>query len=52
MVKVLESESIRAKLLQSSLMPTPSTRQQAAQYQKDQLEVWTKMIKDLNLKVD
>ncbi len=51
-VKVLESESIRAKLLQSSLMPTPSTRQQAAQYQKDQLEVWTKMIKDLNLKVD
>jgi len=51
-VKVLETEAIRAKLLQSSLMPTPSTRQQAAQYQKDQLQVWTKMIKDLNLKVD
>lgn len=51
-VKVLETEAIKAKLLQTSLVPTPSTRQQAAQYQKDQLQVWTKMVKDLNLKVE
>ncbi len=51
-VKVLETESIRAKLLQSSLVPTPSTRAQATQYQKDQLQVWTNMVKDLNLKVE
>ncbi len=51
-VKVLETEAIKTKLLQSSLVPTPSTREQAAQYQKDQLQVWTKMVKDLNLKVD
>lgn len=51
-VKILETESIKAKLLQSSLVPTPSTRKQATDYQKDQLQVWTTMVKDLNLKVE
>lgn len=51
-VKVLETESIKTKLLQSSLVPTPSTRQQAVQYQKDQLQVWKTIVKDLNLKVE
>lgn len=51
-VKILETDAIKAKLLQSSLVPTPSTRQEATAYQKDQLAVWTKMIKDLNLKVE
>jgi tripartite-type tricarboxylate transporter receptor subunit TctC len=51
-VKVLETESIKTKLLQSSLMPTPSTRQHAVQYQKDQLQVWKTIVKDLNLKID
>jgi len=51
-VKILESESIKSKLLQSSFVPTPSTRQQATQYQKDQLQVWKTIVKDLNLKVE
>jgi tripartite-type tricarboxylate transporter receptor subunit TctC len=51
-VKVLESEAIKTKLLESGLVPTPSTRQQATEYQKDQLQVWTKMVKDLNLKLE
>lgn len=51
-VKVLESEAVKTKLLQSGIVPTPSTRQQAVQYQKDQLEVWKIMVKDLNLRVE
>lgn len=51
-VKILETEAFRSKLLQSSFVPTPSTRQHATQYQKDQLQVWTSMIKDLGLKVE
>lgn len=51
-VKILETESIKTKLLQTSLVPTPSTRQQAVQYQKDQLQVWKTIVKDLNLKVE
>ena len=51
-VKVLESEAVKTKLLDSGLVPTPSTRQQATEYQKDQLQVWTTMVKDLNLKLE
>lgn len=51
-VKILETEAIRAKLLQSALVPIPSTRKEAVQYQKDQLEVWKTIVKDLNLKVE
>jgi tripartite-type tricarboxylate transporter receptor subunit TctC len=51
-VKVLESDAVRTRLLDSGLVPTPSTRQQATEYQKDQLQVWTTMVKDLNLKVE
>ncbi len=52
LVKVLETESVRAKLLQNGIVPMPSTRQQAVQYQKDQFVVWKTIVKDLNLKVD
>jgi tripartite-type tricarboxylate transporter receptor subunit TctC len=52
LVKILESESVRAKLLQNGIVPTPSTRQQAVQYQKDQFVVWKGIVKDLNLKLD
>jgi tripartite-type tricarboxylate transporter receptor subunit TctC len=51
-VKVLENDAIKAKLLDSGLVPTPSTRQQVVAYQKDQLQVWTTMVKDLNLKLE
>ena len=40
------------RLLDSALVPTPSTRQQVVAYQKDQLQVWTTMVKDLNLKLE
>ena len=52
LVKVPETESVRAKLLQNGIVPMPSTRQQAVQYQKDQFVVWKTIVKDLNLKVD
>lgn len=52
LVKILETESVRARLLQNGIVPTPSTRQQAVQYQKDQFLVWKGIVKDLNLKVD
>ena len=52
LVKILETESVRAKLLQNGIVPTPSTRQQAVQYQKDQFLVWKGIVKDLNLKLD
>lgn len=52
LVKILETESVRTKLLQNGIVPTPSTRQQAVQYQKDQFLVWKGIVKDLNLKVD
>lgn len=52
LVKVLETESVRAKLLQNGIVPMPSTRQQAVQYQKDQFLVWKTIVKDLALKVD
>ncbi|MFO1080206.1 MAG: tripartite tricarboxylate transporter substrate binding protein [Reyranellaceae bacterium] len=51
-VAILNSEPVKARLLQSALTPTPSTRAQVVQYQKDQLEVWRRMIKDLDLKVE
>lgn len=52
LVKILETESVRAKLLQNGIVPMPSTRQQAMQYQKDQFLVWKTIVKDLNLKVE
>ena len=51
-MKILESEAIKTRLLQSALVPIPSTRQHAVQYQKDQLEVWKTLVKDLNLKLE
>ena len=52
LVRILETESVKAKLLQNGIVPMPSTRQQAVQYQKDQFLVWKGIVKDLNLKVD
>ncbi|MDI1283537.1 MAG: tripartite tricarboxylate transporter substrate binding protein [Reyranella sp.] len=52
LVRILESEPVKSKLLQSGIVPMPSTRQQAVQYQKDQFQVWKTIVKDLNLKVE
>lgn len=51
-VGILQSEPVKAKLLQSGIVPIPSTRREAAQYQKDQLQVWTTIVKDLGLKLE
>jgi len=51
-VRILNSEMVRSALLQAGIVPTPSTRQHAVQYQKDQLKVWTTIVKDLNLKAE
>lgn len=52
LIRILETESVRAKMLQNGLVPMPSTRQQAVQYQKDQFLVWKTIVKDLDLKVE
>lgn len=51
-VRILNTDTVRSALLQAGVVPIPSTRQHAVQYQKDQLKVWTAIIKDLNLKAD
>ncbi len=51
-VKILDTEAVRKRLLDSGIVPTPSTRREAADYQKDQLKVWTTMVKDLGLKLE
>lgn len=52
LVRILETESVRAKMLQNGLVPMPSTRQQAVQYQKNQFLVWKTIVKALDLKVE
>ncbi|MCW5735338.1 MAG: tripartite tricarboxylate transporter substrate binding protein [Enhydrobacter sp.] len=51
-VGILDSEPTRTKILKSGIVPIPSTRQHAVQYQKDQLQVWTTIVKDLNLRLE
>lgn len=50
-VKALNNPEISASLLAKGIVPTPSTRAQATAFQKDQLGIWTRMVKDLKLKV-
>lgn len=52
LVKILNTAPVKATLLQNGIVTTPSTRQQAAQYQKEQLQVWTNIVRDLNLKAE
>ena len=51
-VGILDSEPTRTKILNSGIVPIPSTRQHAVQYQKDQLQVWTTIVKDLGLRLE
>lgn len=51
-VGILDSEPTRTKILNSGIVPIPSTRQHAVQYQKDQLQVWTTIVKDLDLRLE
>lgn len=48
-VAILKRQDIREKMLQSGLVATPSTREEAANYQRDQIKVWAKLVNDLGL---
>ncbi|GAB2484735.1 tripartite tricarboxylate transporter substrate binding protein [Comamonas humi] len=50
LVKVLGLPEVRAKLLQSGIVASPSSREEAAKYQREQLDVWRRMVKELDLK--
>lgn len=52
LVKVLNTPSVKATLLQNGIVAMPSTRQEATQYQKEQLQIWKSIVKDLNLKAE
>ncbi|TXL77682.1 tripartite tricarboxylate transporter substrate binding protein [Vineibacter terrae] len=51
-VRILNTGTVRSALLQAGIVPTPSTRQHAVQYQEEQLQVWRAIVKDLNLKAE
>lgn len=48
-VAILKRKDIQEKMLQSGLVATPSTREEAANYQREQIKVWAKLVKDLGL---
>ena len=50
LVVILERPSIRDRLTQNGIFPTPSTRREAERHQREQLQVWAKAIKDFDLK--
>lgn len=47
--KILNTPEIRDKLLASGIQATPSTPEQAAAYEADQLEVWRTLVRELEL---
>lgn len=49
LVAILDRPSIRDRLVQNGIFPTPSTRREAERHQRDQLQVWAKAIKDFGL---
>lgn len=50
MVKILSTPEIKSIFLRSGVEATPSTREKAAQYQREQLRIWTRIVKELDLK--
>jgi tripartite-type tricarboxylate transporter receptor subunit TctC len=51
MTAALNNAEVRAALNRAGLVPTPSTRDEALRYQRDQVQVWGRMIKELGLKI-
>ncbi len=49
-VKVLNMPEVRKTLLNNGVVPTPSTRAEVTAYQREQLGVWTEIVRSLNLK--
>jgi tripartite-type tricarboxylate transporter receptor subunit TctC len=52
LVAILKSQEVRESLLKGGIMPIPSTREEATRYQREQLQVWTKMIAETGLKAN
>jgi len=50
LVKVLNTPDVRGKMLQNGLVAIPSSREEATKYQREQLDVWRRMIQELNLR--
>jgi tripartite-type tricarboxylate transporter receptor subunit TctC len=50
-VSALNNPEVRASLNRAGLVPIPSTRDEALRYQRDQLQVWSRMIRELGLKL-
>lgn len=50
-VAVLNNAEVRAALNRAGLVPTPSTRDEALRYQREQVQVWGRMIRELGLKI-
>jgi tripartite-type tricarboxylate transporter receptor subunit TctC len=50
LVRILDQEPGKSAILRAGITPMSSTRRQAADYQKEQLQIWKTMIKELDLK--
>ncbi len=48
---ILKQPEIVATLLRAGVIAAPSTRDEAVRYQRDQLQLWTKMIAETGLKI-
>lgn len=51
-VAILKTQEVRDALLRRGITAIPSSREEAARYQREQLQVWTKMIAETGLKAD
>ena len=52
LVPILNRPEVRASLLRAGIVALSSTRDDAARYQREQLQVWTKMIAETGLKAE
>jgi tripartite-type tricarboxylate transporter receptor subunit TctC len=50
LVKILKTPEIKEKLLNNGIVAIPTSRVDAERYQREQLEVWRRMVTDLGLK--
>jgi tripartite-type tricarboxylate transporter receptor subunit TctC len=51
-VAILKTSEVRESLLKRGITAIPSSREDATSYQREQLQVWTKMVAETGLKAD
>jgi|688.fasta_scaffold302866_2 tripartite-type tricarboxylate transporter receptor subunit TctC len=51
-VPILKTAEVRDALLRRGITAIPSSREEATRYQREQLQVWTKMVSETGLKAD